>query len=303
MTDTKTLPEALAAFQAELPRLVRDETASVKGTAKNSGKEYDRSYSYADLAQVCETVLPVLGKHGLSITATTTFEDSRFVLQVTLMHESGDERNGYWPLPDPMRVGPQDLGSAMTYGRRYLTLALTGTFPGGEDDDGAKAQSQARDRWENAHQRPAAAPVSAAPAPARPKIEWTDEKVAEYQKRISESPLDLAVKGYDWLANEGVHNRAIPMPTDDGDVMVTATETLAFRLADLAVLPEATLSDIAVIRASAEDRGLLNTKVSDSTTLVEELDMARDTAAEQAAQTVKDAKADHQAAEASALGD
>lgn len=302
MTETKNLAAALAAFQAELPKLVKDETASVTGVAKSSGREYDRSYSYADLAQVCETVLPVLGKHGLSITSGTVILNNGFVLEVTLLHESGEERMAVWPLPDPMRTGPQDLGSAMTYGRRYLTLALTGTFPGGEDDDGAKAQSRVRDNWENAQQqRPASAPVS--PAPSRPKIEWTDERVAEYQNRISESPLNLAVKGYDWLANEGVHNRAIPMPTDDGPTSVTATEVLAFRLADLAVVPEATLADIAVIRASAEDRGLLNTKVSDSTTLAEELDMARDTLAERGRQAVEDAKADARAAEESALGD
>src|SRR6185369_6040195 len=267
-----SLAGALAAFQAELPKLTKDEKATVKGQTKD-GRQHDRSYGYADLGQVVEAVLPVLGKHGLSITSGTVFIGDSFVLEVTLMHESGDgERTAVWPLPDPRRSGPQDIGSAMTYGRRYLTLALTGTYPGGEDDDGAKAQSYAQqERWDSARPQQAR-PVSAPPAP--PKTAWTDEEVYAYQQKITQSDVTLAVKGYDWMASMGLHDREVHYPT--GDVL-TATQVLAFRLADLAAHSEADLRAIALIRANAEDRGLLGTPVSDSTTLGEELDLARDT--------------------------
>lgn len=277
MADTTKLAGALAAFQAELPKLVKDETANVTGKNKEGGT-VKYKYGYADLAQVCETVLPVLGKHGLSVTSGTVILGNGFVLEVTLLHESGEERTAVWPLPDPARVGPQDLGSAMTYGRRYLTLALTGTFPGGEDDDGAQAQATHRENWDNAKpQRTAEKPVSAPPAPEKDWSKATDAEIGDLHKRIETLPIGQAVNGYDWMASEGLHDRSIPMTVGDEAFRVTATEVLASRLADEAVKPTSDLRMIAICRAYAEDRGLLKVAVSESTTLDEELAMARDT--------------------------
>lgn len=291
MADTTKLAGALAAFQAELPKLVKDETANVTGKNKEGGT-VKYKYGYADLAQVCETVLPVLGKHGLSVTSKTTFTEGSFVLEVSLLHESGEHVTGYWPLPDPRRAGPQDLGSAITYGRRYLTLALTGTFPGGEDDDGAQAQQSARDNWENAQPRSQQAHDqhrrgvnnTDEPAPAEPPKDWsqaTDTEIGELHKRIETLPIGQAVNGYDWMAGKGLHNRAIGIPDsvnpDTGKpFQTTATEVLAVRLADEAVRPGADAEQIAICWKYAETRGLLKVMVSESTTLGEELDMARD---------------------------
>lgn len=282
MADHKTLAEALAAFQAELPKLTKDEKATVKGETKD-GRKYDRSYGYADLGQVVEAVLPILGKHGLSITSGTVFIGDSFVLEVTLLHEGGGgERTAVWPLPDPRRSGPQDIGSAMTYGRRYLTLALTGTYPGGEDDDGAKAQSYAQqERWDNARPQQAAKPVSDPPGPEKDWSKATDAEIGELHQRIETLPIGQAVNGYDWMASKGLHNRNIPLITDDGEFTVNATEVLALRLADDAVKADATLDQIADLRTYAEARGLLKVQVSGETTLDEELAMARDTKSEQ----------------------
>jgi hypothetical protein len=280
VTDHKNLATALAAFQVDLPKLIKDEKAKVKGTTKE-GRDYDRSYGYADLAQVCETVLPVLGKYGLSITSKTAWMSDgasiQFALEVSLLHgESGERETAIWPLPDPRRVGPQDLGSAITYGRRYLTLALTGTFPSGEDDDGAKAQQSARGDWESAQPRQQR---QEAPAPEKDWSKATDDEIRELHSKIETLELGKAVNGYDWMASKGLHERKIQVATDDGPVGITATELLAARLADDAVKPDATLRTIAIARAYAEDRGLLKVAVSETTTLDEELAMARDLAA------------------------
>lgn len=302
MTDPKTpedqdatpmhqsLAEALAAFQAELPKLTKDEKAKVKGETKD-GRAYDRSYGYADLAQVVETVLPVLGRHGLSVTAKNIFTSDGYILRVTLLHESGGSDAGDWPLPDPRRSGPQDIGSAMTYGRRYLTLALSGAYPGGEDDDGAKAQGAPRDRWEDAQPRPASqqatdqhrrgvnhtddpAPVSAPPA----KTSWTDDEVAEYQAKLTQVDLAHVGAAYDWMASRDLHGRGV------GASGKTATLVLALRLADTALTPESTAEDIAALKAIAEDRGLLKVKVSASETLEQALYEARELAVQAATQ-------------------
>jgi hypothetical protein len=292
-----TLAAALAAFQAELPTLIKDEKAKVKGETRD-GRSYDRSYGYADLAQVVETVLPVLGKHGLSVTSKNVFTAEGYMLKVTLLHESGESDTGDWPLPNPgaPKVGPQDIGSAMTYGRRYLTLALSGCYPGGEDDDGAKAQETARDNWENA--KPAQRPVddrqaqagqepqAAAAAPA-PKVTWTDDEVLRLIKPMPTAPIGKAVQVYDWMASKDLHKRTVEMDYEGKPVKVTATDLIAGRIADEALLESAALTDIKNLQTMSANRGLMKVQVSDTETLAEALFTAQELAAHAAAQQAK----------------
>src|SRR5512143_223709 len=210
MLENASLAKALAAFQAELPTLRKDEDAKVKGQTRD-GRDYDRSYKYADLAQVVEMVLPVLGKHGLAVTSRTTVGPDGLMLQVSLVHESGEREIGYWPLPSGQKIGPQDLGSAMTYGRRYLTLALTGTYPGGEDDEGAKAQQRIdRESWDSARPReeqPVTAAEIAQPGPRT----YTDDDVLRFVTPMPTAPVAKALDVYDWMASKDLHNRVVAM--------------------------------------------------------------------------------------------
>lgn len=122
------LAAALAAFQAEAPTIAKANTADA-GNYK---------YKYADLADVSEKVLPLLGKHGLSFSAKPTLtDDGRFVLRYRLLHVSGESDGGDYPLSGN---NAQQLGSAITYARRYTLCAITGVAPGGDDDDGASAR-------------------------------------------------------------------------------------------------------------------------------------------------------------------
>ena len=113
MSETATLAAALAAVQAQLPAVAKGETATVP---TKSGGSY--KYSYADLAAVTRVILPRLGSHGLAwITKPTMREDGKFVLSYKLAHSSGECEAGEYPLPD--RGSPQEIGSAITYARRY----------------------------------------------------------------------------------------------------------------------------------------------------------------------------------------
>lgn len=136
MTDTTpatAYAAALAAFQAEIPHVGKGQTASVKSDKGSY------SYDYADLTTITEAAFPLLTKHGLAFSAKPTLHDGAFVLDYELMHESGHREGGCYPLPDPARSSPQQIGSAITYGRRYCLCAVTGIAPGGEDDDGQRA--------------------------------------------------------------------------------------------------------------------------------------------------------------------
>lgn len=131
-----TLAAALSAFQASLPSVHKGATGQVPGK---------RSYKYADLADLSATVLPLLAAQGLSWMTMPTYDDSgRFVLQYELLHTSGESRTGAYPLPTGTAW---EIGSALTYGRRYCLAAVTGVAAD-EDDDGAEAE-QSRTRPQN----------------------------------------------------------------------------------------------------------------------------------------------------------
>jgi hypothetical protein len=139
----KTLAEALAALQARLPRVAKEHEASV--TSQRTGKTH--KYAYADLPDVSDPLLPIMASLGLSFSCCPTLrEDGKFVLRYKLRHTSGESDGGDYPLPDPAVLGPQDLGKAQTYARRYALTGSTGLAPGGDDDDGqgAEAEHQAR---------------------------------------------------------------------------------------------------------------------------------------------------------------
>ena len=128
------LVDALAKLQAEIPTIEKGETAKVPTKA---GGSY--TYTYANLATVTAAILPRLGRLGLAFIARPTIVGAEYVLDCTLRHREGGRIESVYPLPDPRRASPQELGSAITYGRRYVLCSLTGVAPGGDDDDAAEA--------------------------------------------------------------------------------------------------------------------------------------------------------------------
>ena len=131
-TGPSALAGALAAFQAELPAISKSETANVV-TAK--GKY---SYTYASLGDISRVVLPMLGRHGLSWLTKPEFNSAgRFVLTYKLLHASGEVETGEYPLTGNT---PQEIGSSITYARRYTLCSVTGVAPD-DDDDGAAAST------------------------------------------------------------------------------------------------------------------------------------------------------------------
>jgi len=117
------LAEALSKFQGELD-----------GVTKTS---QGYNYQYADLSAVWATIRKPLTKNGLAVTQTTAFtEDQAPVVITTLLHTSGEWLAGEL-LVKPLKLDPQSLGSAVTYGRRYGLMAILGVAP--EEDDGVAA--------------------------------------------------------------------------------------------------------------------------------------------------------------------
>lgn len=132
MTTThEGIAAALAAFQADMPTVGKTKTAKVP---TKTGGSY--SYSYADLAVVSQAAMPLLAKHGLAFTCTPKPAERGWELVGVLLHTSGQTIEGTLPL---YGNSPQELGSSITYMRRYLLGSLTGIVTD-DDEDGQIAQ-------------------------------------------------------------------------------------------------------------------------------------------------------------------
>jgi ERF superfamily len=179
MTETAKLNAALAALQGELPSVRKDKTAKVK--SERTGSEY--TYPYADLADIAEAIHPLMSKHGLAFAAAPHFrEDGKYVLVGELLHVSGESKAGEFPLP----IGkPQEIGSAYTYGRRYLLCGLTGVVAD-QDDDGAAAQKAAASKAKPPQRRRVPSSTTE-PDPREPL--WHDIKEAREAKGWSSADV------------------------------------------------------------------------------------------------------------------
>ncbi len=134
MSDRDALAAALVAFQKELPKVAKDKTATVRH--KDGGGSH--SYTYTDLGTLTHTVVPLLTKHGLAFTCGGRATESGYELVGTLIHESGQFIESSLPIYGRQ---PQEIGSAITYARRYLLGSMTGVVT--EDDDDGKAATKA----------------------------------------------------------------------------------------------------------------------------------------------------------------
>lgn len=105
---------------------------SIKKATKN---DHFKS-KYADLAEVNGAVVPVMNDAGIGVLQMPGFDGEMVAVATVLLHESGASVTGVLNLR-PSKLDPQGVGSAITYGRRYSVLSMSGTAP--EDDDGNAA--------------------------------------------------------------------------------------------------------------------------------------------------------------------
>ena len=130
------LAEALAKAQGELKNPYKDKTAQIKSDKGSF------SYSYVTLADGLEIIRSALSKHGLAVTQTTQISGEQLILETRLLHTSGASIGSDWPLGRIGSLTPQQMGSALTYGRRYTLFPLVG-IAGDDDDDGHAASKSA----------------------------------------------------------------------------------------------------------------------------------------------------------------
>jgi len=138
---------------------------------------------YADLAAIINAARKPLSTNGLAFVQTI----GEGVLHTRLLHTSGQWIASEHPLP--MSGKPQEIGSALTYARRYSLSALIGIAADEDDDANATSGSNGKDSTEkllNAEQ-----------------MEYVWEKAREYcDPDVQQEWIELLVKsvGHDQLA-------------------------------------------------------------------------------------------------------
>jgi hypothetical protein len=128
MDTTKATPELVAALA--------EAQGEIENASKNAANPHFRS-KYADLAEVLNTVRPVLSKHGLSLVQSTGFNGELVTVSTVLGHKSGCLIFSEAACK-PAKSDAQGVGAATTYLRRYARAAMTGVAQ--EDDDGQAAR-------------------------------------------------------------------------------------------------------------------------------------------------------------------
>lgn len=125
---TPELNAALAKAQGEFEPIKKEKTA----------KTASFSYSYASLDTFLDKCRPILAKHGIAIVQPFEILDGANVLRTELRHTSGEMICSVFLLqrvPDT----DQQLGSMLTYLRRYTLAALLGVAA--EEDDDAQSST------------------------------------------------------------------------------------------------------------------------------------------------------------------
>lgn len=109
----------------------------MKAAKKDQSNPFFKS-NYADLSSVWEACREALSNNEIAVFQIPELQDGIAGIRTKIQHSSGEYEEGFFPLAVAVTAKAQEMGSAMTYLRRYALSAMVGIAP--EDDDGNEAQ-------------------------------------------------------------------------------------------------------------------------------------------------------------------
>jgi hypothetical protein len=109
-----------------------------------TGQVGQQRYGYADLSAVWNACRDLLKEHGMVVTHSSrdTPAGDGITITATLYHQEGQWMSSSITMK-PRSMSPQDMGSALTYGRRYTLASLVGIVVD-DDDDGQAASKKGK---------------------------------------------------------------------------------------------------------------------------------------------------------------
>lgn len=140
---------ALALAQSAMTKLTKSKDVEVK--AKDNPNKTLYTYTYADLPATLGACLDAYNANGCAVLQPTRVFNNGVEVTTIITHSSGQ-----WIAAAPMFLpckgnAAQDVGSGITYARRYALQAMAGLSPA--DDDGKRAHEAAPDSWERSTPR------------------------------------------------------------------------------------------------------------------------------------------------------
>lgn len=91
---------------------------------------------YASLQAVLKATLPALNNHGIAVSSRTRIDGELIIVDTVLIYHGLEFARAEWPA-GKVSTTPQQLGSALTYARRYTLQSILGVAA--DDDDDANA--------------------------------------------------------------------------------------------------------------------------------------------------------------------
>lgn len=119
----------------ELAAALAKAQSKLEGADKNSDNPFYKS-RYADLSAVWEVIRKPFADNGLSVSQLVSTVDAKPILKTVLMHSSGQFLVSDMPIVVE-KPGPQAMGSAISYARRYSLAAIAGVYQTDDDAEGA----------------------------------------------------------------------------------------------------------------------------------------------------------------------
>ena len=193
--------------------------AAAQGDMKNAGFDSQNPHfknQYASLAAVRDAVIPALSKHGIAVTQITVLDPFHLV---TTLHKGDQSISSQWPLS---LAKPQEMGSQLTYARRYCLLAICG-INGDVDDDAEEAKtapkpgSTVRATVKNAQEMKGDQKITELKANLRSFAEQLaetttttdlDDLLVTFQQTIDNAKQDLPSW---WATGEGMPEQFVPL--------------------------------------------------------------------------------------------
>ena len=130
-----TLEEALLAFQADPPAVLKDAEVDAKTKDGKPGPKY----KFTTIQELTRQMRPRLSELGLLWKTKVGLDDGRPVVFYSCMHlPSGGKEEGVMPLVGGLST-MQSLGAAISFARRYSMITYFGLAPD-IDTDGAVAE-------------------------------------------------------------------------------------------------------------------------------------------------------------------
>lgn len=115
--------------------------AKAQGAITNPAKDARNPHfnsAYANLSGGINAIRAALSANGIAYVQMTRLEGEILMLDTRLAHASDQWIQSEWPVCK-MPAAPQQIGSALTYARRYSLFSIVG-IAGDDDDDGDAAK-------------------------------------------------------------------------------------------------------------------------------------------------------------------